>query len=96
MGDKMPYYPNTESKINVFCVQTARAIRHYLDHRPHCRGLFTARDLAEAGILIPQTRFRILRERGWIARKEGLSSTPYRTWRLTGDALRWLNANRVA
>lgn len=91
----MPYSPNQKSKANQFCVETAKAIRHYLAHRrdPGLRGTFTARDLADAGILIPKTSFRMLRTRGWIERLESTSSSACGIWRLSGDARVWLDTH---
>ncbi len=88
----MLYYPNATSKANHFCVDTATAIRHYLQHRrdPDRRGTFSARDLTEAGIQIPKGGLRTLRSRGWIRRLETTPSSPRRVWRLTGSALLWL------
>jgi hypothetical protein len=88
----MPYYANVQSKANQFCVETAQAIRHYLKtrHGGNLRAPFIARDLTEAGILIPKGGLRLLRNRGWLQRLEATSSSPRRGWRLSESARRWL------
>jgi hypothetical protein len=88
----MPYYPNIQSKANQFCVETAQAIRHYLQLRRegNLRAPFIARDLTEAGILIPKGGLRLLRNRDWLQRLEATASSPHRHWRLTESALHWL------
>ena len=92
MGIKMVYYAKKESKANLFCVETAQAIRHYLQHRREgdLRAPFIARDLTEAGILIPKGGLRLLRNRDWIQRLEATASSPRRSWRLSESARRWL------
>ena len=88
----MPYYANVQSKANQFCVETAQAIRHYLKtrHGGNLRAPFIARDLTDAGILIPKGGLRLLRNRGWLQRLEATSSSPRRLWRLSESAHRWL------
>jgi len=88
----MVYYAKKESKANLFCVETAQAIRHYLQHRREgdLRAPFIARDLTEAGILIPKGGLRLLRNRGWLMRLEITPPSSRRHWRLTESAKRWL------
>jgi len=88
----MLYYPNAPSKANRFCIETARAIRDYLATRrdPGRTGTFIARDLTEAGILIPQGGLRLLRHRGWIQRMQVAPTLNSRVWCLTESAWRWL------
>ena len=88
----MLYYPNAPSKANHFCIATARAIRHYLEHRREgdLRAPFIARDLTEAGILIPKGGLRMLRERGWLQRLGPGPRGRGRVWRLSESARRWL------
>lgn len=88
----MVYYAKKESKTNLFCVETAQAIRHYLQHRREgdLRAPFIARDLTEAGILIPKGGLRLLRNRGWLMRLEITPPSSRRHWRLTESAKRWL------
>jgi len=88
----MPYYANAKSKANQFCVETAQAIRHFLETQRggDLRAPFIARDLTEAGILIPKGGLRLLRNRDWIQRLEATASSPRRSWRLSESARRWL------
>lgn len=88
----MPHYPNVESKANRFCIETATAIRHYLQHRRDAtlRTPFSARDLADAGIPIPRGGLRLLRNRDWLTRLKTTPSSPRRLWRLSESARRWL------
>ncbi len=88
----MPYYANAKSKANQFCVETAQAIRHFLETQRggDLRAPFIARDLTEAGILIPKGGLRLLRNRDWIQRLEATASSPRRVWRLSESARRWL------
>ena len=88
----MPYYANAKSKANQFCVETAQAIRHFLETQRggDLRAPFIARDLTEAGILIPKGGLRLLRNRDWIQRLEATASSPRRSWRLPESARRWL------
>lgn len=88
----MPYYANAKSKANQFCVETAQAIRHFLETQRggDLRAPFIARDLPEAGILIPKGGLRLLRNRDWIQRLEATASSPRRSWRLSESARRWL------
>ena len=88
----MPYYANAKSKANQFCVETAQAIRHFLETQRggDLRAPFIARDLTEAGILIPKGGLRLLRNRGWLQRLEATASSPRRSWRLSESARRWL------
>lgn len=88
----MPYYANAKSKANRFCVETAQAIRHFLETQRggDLRAPFIARDLTEAGILIPKGGLRLLRNRDWIQRLEATASSPRRSWRLSESARRWL------
>jgi len=88
----MPYYANVQSKANQFCVETAQAIRHYLKtrHGGNLRAPFIARDLTEAGILIPKGGLRLLRNRGWLMRLEITPPSSRRHWRLSESAHRWL------
>jgi len=98
MGIKMVYYAKKESKANLFCVETAQAIRHYLQHRREgdLRAPFIARDLTEAGILIPKGGLRLLRNRGWLMRLEITPPSSRRHWRLTESAKRWLEEQNPA
>jgi len=98
MGIKMVYYAKKESKANLFCVETAQAIRHYLQHRREgdLRAPFIARDLTEAGILIPKGGLRLLRNRGWLMRLEITPPSSRRHWRLTESAMRWLEEQNPA
>ena len=88
----MPYYANAKSKANQFCVETAQAIRHFLETQRggDLRAPFIARNLTEAGILIPKGGLRLLRNRDWIQRLEATASSPRRSWRLSESARRWL------
>lgn len=88
----MVYYAKKESKANQFCVETAQAIRHFLETQRggDLRAPFIARDLTEAGILIPKGGLRLLRNRDWIQRLEATASSPRRSWRLSESARRWL------
>ena len=94
----MVYYAKKESKANLFCVETAQAIRHYLQHRREgdLRAPFIARDLTEAGILIPKGGLRLLRNRGWLMRLEITPPSSRRHWRLTESAKRWLEEQNPA
>ena len=88
----MVYYAKKESKANLFCVETAQAIRHYLQHRREgdLRAPFIARDLTDAGIPIPKGGLRLLRNRGWLMRLEITPPSSRRHWRLSESARRWL------
>lgn len=88
----MPYYANAKSKANQFCVETAQAIRHFLETQRggDLRAPFIARDLTEAGILIPKGGLRMLRERGWLQRLGPGPRGRGRVWRLSESARRWL------
>ena len=87
----MLYYPDVESKANQFCIETARAIRRYLQNQddPDLRKPFTARDLTAAGIKIPHGGLSVLRNRGWLQRVGATPAAVRAIWCLTDSARIW-------
>lgn len=92
----MLYYPYVDSKTNEFCIQTAQEIHDLLTRLrgDHPRTAFSAPELADAGIHIPKTSYRLLRNRGWFERLNTRPSSAPINWRLTQSAIRWLEENR--
>ena len=66
----MPYYANAKSKANQFCVETAQAIRHFLETQRggDLRAPFIARDLTGPGS--DRKEGPAPRNRDWIQRLE--------------------------
>ena len=87
----MLYYPDVEGKANQFCIETAWAIRRYLQDQddPDLRKPFTARDLTAAGIKIPHGGLSVLRNRGWLQRVGATPAAVRAIWCLTESARIW-------
>lgn len=85
----MLYYPNAPSRTNQFCIETAKAIYVYLSAQNSPKNVFSAPDLARAGVAVPPGGFQRLRNRGWI-QLVGSSPNHRRLWRLTDSAIDWI------
>lgn len=91
----MLWYPHVDSKKNQKCIETAQSIHALLltweDRNP--RAIFTSRDLKAGGVTVPNTLYRLLRNRGWIERLNTVPSSAPMNWRLSISAIRWLESS---